>query len=160
MTPLARRLILLALLGSAGLLGAAFVFQWLGWAPCKLCIWQRWPHVAAIMAGAIALGAGLRAAAALGALSILAAMGLAAYHSGVELKLWPGPASCSGAPNALSGLSADALLPGAAAQAPALVLCDQLTPFFLGLTMANWNLLASAGLLALWIISLLRSRGA
>jgi disulfide bond formation protein DsbB len=52
-------------------------------------------------------------------------------------------------------------LPGGAADAPALVLCDQLTPFFLGLTMANWNMVFSALLALLWGWAALRAwRGA
>ena len=32
----------------------AFAFQHLGGlAPCKLCLWQRWPHGAAVALGAI-----------------------------------------------------------------------------------------------------------
>ena len=42
---------LLAAFGSLALLAGAFAFQALGYAPCKLCLWQRWPH-----GGAIALG--------------------------------------------------------------------------------------------------------
>ena len=39
---------LLAAGGSLALLLGAFGFQALGYAPCKLCLWQRWPHGAAI----------------------------------------------------------------------------------------------------------------
>ncbi|HHI70229.1 MAG TPA: disulfide bond formation protein B, partial [Rhodobacteraceae bacterium] len=40
-----KNLILLAAGGSLALLLGAFAFQYLGgMAPCKLCIWQRWPH--------------------------------------------------------------------------------------------------------------------
>ena len=49
-----RNLIVLAALGSAGLLLAAFGFQHLGdLPPCKMCIWQRWPHGAALGIGLI-----------------------------------------------------------------------------------------------------------
>jgi membrane protein YqaA with SNARE-associated domain len=38
-------LVLLAMLGSAALLGGAFFFQFgVGLLPCQLCLWQRWPH--------------------------------------------------------------------------------------------------------------------
>ena len=48
--------VLLATLGSAALLLGAFAFQHLGGlAPCKLCLWQRWPHAAAIIIGIIVL---------------------------------------------------------------------------------------------------------
>ncbi|MFP4274908.1 MAG: disulfide bond formation protein B, partial [Paracoccaceae bacterium] len=49
-------LILLAAGGSAALLAAAFAFQHLGGlAPCTLCLWQRWPHAAAVLLGLAAL---------------------------------------------------------------------------------------------------------
>ena len=62
--------VLIAAGGSLALLLGAFAFQHLGGlAPCKLCIWQRWPHVAAIAIGAAALALGNRALAWLGALA-------------------------------------------------------------------------------------------
>ncbi len=150
-----QRLILLAAGGSTALLAGAFLFQFLGWAPCKLCLWQRWPHAVAIAIGAIALTVGGRIWAWAGAACMVAASGLALYHTGVERKWWEGPASCTGGGDLPLG-AGSALLPGAAADTPALVLCDQLQPFFLGLTMANWNLLFSLGLLAFWIAAAMR----
>jgi disulfide bond formation protein DsbB len=150
-----QHLTLLAAGGSVALLAGAFLFQFLGWAPCKLCLWQRWPHAAAIALGVLALTVGARALSWLGALAAATAAGLALYHTGVERKWWQGPASCTGT----TSLGADggaSLLPGAAADTPALVLCDQIEPFFLGLTMANWNLLFSAALTGLWVASAMR----
>ncbi len=46
---------LAAAIGSTLLLAAAFGFQALGYAPCKLCLWQRWPHGLAMILGAWAL---------------------------------------------------------------------------------------------------------
>lgn len=146
-------LILLAALGSFGLLAGAFFFQALGWAPCAMCLWQRWPHAAAIVIGALGYLAPSRAVAALGAVSMAIGSGLALFHTGVERDWWEGPASCTSSGDGLSGLSGDALLPGATTDAPALVLCDAFTPFLFGLSMANWNLLASLGLLALWLVA-------
>ena len=55
MTPTRNLLILLAAAGSVAVLLGALGFQYLGdLPPCKLCIYQRWPHVAAVV---IALGA-------------------------------------------------------------------------------------------------------
>ena len=48
----ARHLSLLAGLGSAAVLAGAFGFQYIGGlAPCTLCLWQRWPHAAAVLIG-------------------------------------------------------------------------------------------------------------
>ena len=152
-----RTLMFVAAGGSAALLAGAFLFQYLGWAPCKMCLWQRWPHAAAVAIGFFALLIGpSRVLALLGALATAATAGIGAYHSGVELKWWEGPASCSGAGSGLQGLSGSSLVPGTADAAP-LVMCDTLTPFFAGLTMANWNMIASLGLLVLWALALRKS---
>ena len=153
------RLALLAAAGSAALLAAAFLFQMLGWQPCAMCLWQRWPHAAAVVLGlaaGAAAGIGRGVLAGLGAVSILTGAGIAAYHSGVERKWWQGPESCSGSGGGLGGLSGAELVPGAS-DAPALVLCDSFTPFLLGLSMANWNLIASLVLTVIWIAALTRA---
>lgn len=157
-----RMWMLAAAFGSFALLAGAFLFQALGWAPCQMCLWQRWPHGAAILIGvllAVAPNGLWPVLGASGALAAATTAGIGAYHSGVELKWWQGPSSCTGA--GIGDLSGAALLPGGAADAPALVLCDQLTSFFLGLTMANWNMVFSALLALLWGWAALRAwRGA
>ena len=154
MTP--RMAIILATTGSASLLAGAFLFQWLGWAPCKMCLWQRWPHAVAVAIGVLAyFTTQTKWLSGLGALTALVAAGLGVYHSGVELKWWLGPSSCTSS-GGLDGLAGAALLPSAT-NGPALVLCDTLTPFFMELTMANYNALFSIGLIALWAIALRKS---
>lgn len=155
----AARLVLLAAGGSAVLLAAAYVSQLMGWEPCAMCLWQRWPHAAAIVFGlaALAMGAIFRGVlAGLGAIAALTTAGIAAYHSGVERKWWDGPASCSGTGGGLGGLSDAELVPGAS-DGPALVLCDSFTPFLAGLSMANWNLVLSLGLAVIWVAAVRRA---
>lgn len=152
------RLLLLATIGSGALLGGAFLFQWIGWKPCAMCLWQRWPHAAAILLGLAALattGAIRGSLAGLGALSVLTTAGIAAYHSGVERKWWDGPASCTSAGGGLGDLSGDELVPGGS-DMPALVLCDSFTPFLAGLSMANWNMILSTGLALVWVAAVRR----
>ena len=48
-----KQLGLIAAGGSAVLLLAAFLFQAAGYAPCAMCIWQRYPHAIAIAIGAL-----------------------------------------------------------------------------------------------------------
>lgn len=143
-------LVLLAAGGSFALLAGAFLFQALGWAPCAMCLWQRYPHAAAVLIGALALAFPGRALPLLGALAAATTAGIAVFHSGVERKWWQGPASCTGSGEDLGSLSGGALLPGGAEAAP-LVLCDTLTPFLFGLTMANWNALLSGLLVLVWL---------
>ena len=45
---------LIAALGSLFLLGGAYYFQYVvGLAPCDMCLWQRYPHMLAILFGLI-----------------------------------------------------------------------------------------------------------
>lgn len=147
-----KTLMLLAAGGSLALLAAAFFFQQLGWAPCKMCLWQRWPHAAAVALGAVALAVPSRIVALLGAAAAATTAGIAVYHSGVERKWWKGPESCTGSGEGLGDLTGGELLPGGS-DVPALVMCDAFQPFLFGLTMANWNALASAGLMVIWLMA-------
>ncbi|WP_299731275.1 disulfide bond formation protein B [uncultured Tateyamaria sp.] len=143
--------IVLAAGGSAALLLGAFAFQHLGGlAPCKMCIWQRYPHVAAIALGAIALLIPLPVLLALGALAALATAGVGAYHVGVEQGWWEGPSSCSS--GAIDNLDPDALFDQIMA-AP-LVRCDEIAWQFSGLSMAGWNMVISLVLAGLWLAAL------
>lgn len=144
-------LILLAAGGSAALLAAAFGFQHIGgYAPCQMCLWQRWPHAAAVVIGLMALMLKGRTLPWLGALAALTTAGLAAYHSGVERKWWAGPSSC--ASGSIEGISVEQLLdPTIVVAAP--VPCDQIVWQMFGLTMPNLNFAASLALAALWIMA-------
>lgn len=130
-------------LASAVLLAAAFGFEYLGGlAPCKLCLWQRWPHTAVVLFSLLGL-AGMRYKAVLILIVISAAVtaGIAGYHVGVEQRFWAGPASCS---SGLSDASAAALLDSLLATP--VVRCDEIAWSFAGLSMAAWNMVISAGL--------------
>lgn len=143
----ARKLVLLATLGSAALLAGAHIFQAMGYAPCKLCLWQRGPHWAAVAVGALALCLPWRVLPWAGALAAAATGGLGAYHTGVEQKWWQGPAACS-AGGDLTGSAEDLL--GQIMAAP-LVRCDEVAWSLMGLSMASWNALLSFALAAIWI---------
>ena len=107
----ARNMMLLAAFGSLALLAGAFFFQALGYAPCKLCLWQRWPHAAAIAVGGLVLLLGpLALLAVAGALSALTTSGIGVYHTGVERGWWEGPTSCTGGGDSLAGMSGADLL--------------------------------------------------
>jgi disulfide bond formation protein DsbB len=149
----ARTLVLIAAAGSAALLLGAWGFQYIGGlAPCKMCIWQRWPHGIAVLAGGLSV-VSLPLAAAVGLLASLAGTGIAIFHSGVERSLWEGPTTCTST-NDLGALSPQQLLDQIMA-AP-LVRCDEIPWQMFGLSMANWNAVLSAGLVVLWALALLR----
>ncbi len=142
------RLIWLASGGSLVLLLAALTFQYLGGlAPCPLCIWQRWPHLAAAALGplAVVLSGPLWPAAGGGVM--LGGAGIAFYHSGVEQGWWAGPDACA-APD-ISALTPEQLLEQIMA-AP-IVRCDEIPWEMFGLSMAAWNGLASLALAGVWL---------
>jgi disulfide bond formation protein DsbB len=139
-------LVLLAAGGSVMLLGGAFLFQALGYAPCRMCLWQRWPHAAAIAIGTLALFVPGRALPLFGALAAASTAVIGVYHTGVERDWWEGPASCTGA--GLGGLSGGDLL---SMEGPRLVLCDQVSWALFGLSMASWNAILSALLVLIWL---------
>lgn len=146
--------VLAATFGSFAILAGAFVFQFLGFAPCPMCIWQRWPHAIAVGLGLIILTTGGRPLMLLAALTMLVSAGLGGFHAGVEQKWWPGPASCTNVGESLTGLSGADLLPSAGDAAP-LVMCDEIVwdTWGLGITMAGWNFVFSLIFFALWIIA-------
>ncbi|MEM1431883.1 MAG: disulfide bond formation protein B [Pseudomonadota bacterium] len=151
--PSRRALIWLAGAGSLGLLLSAWFYQYvIGLAPCAMCYWQRWPHIAAIVIAVLAaarLPWGVAFGLALaGGFAAATSAGIGVYHSGVERGWWEGPASCTSGGAGLAGLSgADLLDPAAAAP---IVLCDEISWQFLGLTMANYNVLISLGIAGVW----------
>ncbi|MEM7732440.1 MAG: disulfide bond formation protein B [Pseudomonadota bacterium] len=142
----------LAAFGSAALLGGAFLFQALGYAPCPMCLWQRYPHAAAIAIGVFAYVLRGRVLPALGALAALTTAAIGLFHTGVERGWWEGPSTCSSQP--IGGLSPEELL-DQIMNAP-LVRCDEVAWELAGLSMASWNAVLSFGLAVLWIIATTR----
>lgn len=146
-------LIALAALGSAALMAAALAFQhWGGLAPCQMCIWQRYPHVAAIATGAAAAVLGWGWLALVGAAATATTSAIGFFHAGVEQGWWQGPTACSGGP--IDEMSADALL-DQILTAP-LVRCDDIPWEMFGLSMAAWNGVVSLMLCGLWIMAYAR----
>ena len=144
------RLVLLAAGGSAAMLLAAWGFQYLGgMAPCKLCIWQRYPHGAAVLIGAVTLATGWRILPWAGALAALTTAGIGLYHAGVEQGWWEGPTTCTSGP--IGGLSAEQLM-AQIMEAP-LVRCDEIPWDLFGISMAGWNGLVSLGLALVWLLA-------
>lgn len=147
-----KNLILLAGLGSVLLLGGAFVFQAFGYAPCKLCLWQRWPHAAAIVIAGLGVLITHRLLPWLGALAAATTGAIGVFHAGVEQKWWEGPTTCTSGP--VGGLSADELMNQILA-AP-LIRCDEIPWSLFGVSMAGWNALISFALAALWVMAATR----
>lgn len=141
-------LVILAGLGSAALLIGALGFQYIGgMPPCKMCYWQRYPHVAAVLIALLALAIPGRALALLGALAALTTAAIGLFHTGVERGLWEGPTSCTS--QGTQGLSSAELMEQIL-KAP-IVRCDEVPWELFSLSMASWNAIASIALALIWL---------
>jgi disulfide bond formation protein DsbB len=157
-----RQLILLATLVSVVSALGAWTFEALGYEPCQLCYYQRYPHYTAVAIGALALATRRYWLAWPGALAALTTSVIGFYHTGVERKWWDGPASCTGTAD-ISGLTPAELLDQLTA-AP-LVRCDEIPwrlsdmiPWdALDLTMANFNAVGALVAALIWIAAARRA---
>jgi disulfide bond formation protein DsbB len=153
MTTDAYKLGALALLGTFAVIATALAFEHIGgYAPCPLCLQQRWAYYLAIpglFVALVLLTANHPGAAAvlflLLSLVFLGNAGLGIYHAGAEWKYWAGPDTC-GATGAQLSTSAGDLFKKM--QTAKVVRCDEAAFRFLGLSMAGWNVISSIGL---WI---------
>lgn len=140
---------------SAALLLGAFAFQYLGGLPpCEMCIWQRWPHGAAILlgigGGGLALLGAVPAKAArplawLAVIALIITGAIGVFHAGVEWKLWPGPSHCTGGDYVPGRDDFGALQ---------VVRCDEAMWRFVGISLAGYNAifsLAVASIAATWL---------
>ena len=153
-----KQYIMAAAAGSAALMLGALAFQYIGGlAPCKLCIWQRYPHVIAIVLGGLALAtanAKLRIVLILaGAVSAATTAAVGYYHAGVEKGIFEGPTTCTS--GSIASISADDLLNQIMA-AP-LIRCDDIAWQLAGISMAGWNAIIATVLCGLWLMALRRA---
>lgn len=153
------QVLIIAFAASGLLLLGAHLFEWFGGlVPCVLCLDQREAHWTALAVAAAGLiiaqifKSKLGAGAAVGAAALVYAVstGLAFYHTGVEYKFWPGPAICAAGPS--DGIDLESLNQALdhRADAPS---CEDVQWRFLGVSMAGYNLLISAGLFALTLFA-------
>ncbi len=126
---------------------AALAFEHLGgYAPCPLCLEERYAYYFAVPASAIALLLARMERTALArilllliALAFIANAAAGVYHSGIEWKWWPGPSECSGA--------FELQWENGIVDTP-IIRCDEASWRFLGLSFAGWNAVVSAFLAA------------
>lgn len=148
------RLALLLAAFAVAIIAAVWIFEWAGYAPCHLCLMERWAWYAAIPGGLAA--AMLMARAPLIARLLLAALALgllanallAGWHAGIEWKLWAGPSACTGG-GGLSGSVPDF-------SKLRVVQCDEAALRILGISLAGWNVPASLAAAALALAGAMR----
>ncbi len=134
---------LLAFLLPAGLLAGAYVSQYgFGLYPCEMCLWQRWPHFAALVPAGLAFvvknPAMQRMLVALAAFAILTSGAIGAFHAGVEYGWWEGITGCATG-NIGDGNTLDNIM-----NAP-LIRCDVAPWTLFGISLAGYNFLLSCG---------------
>ncbi len=120
----------------------AWIFEYAGYLPCELCLLQRWAYYVVVPASLLVAYFNppwIKAALLVIGLALVASAIFGLYHSGVEWKFWAGPQSCS------SGTISDGL-PDLGKPA---VLCNEAAIRILGLSLAGWNAVISAGLAVL-----------
>lgn len=144
-------------LGLAAILGA-LAFQFIGGLyPCELCLTQRWPYYIGLPLLALALIVWTRLTTAIrvGLMGIVAALfawgaWVGGYHAGVEWGWWPGPQSCTGVGD--DAISLDMLSDMSDVR---IVPCDAIQWEMLGISLAGFNALISAGIVVLLVLAII-----
>ena len=141
------------LVAASATLGSALFFQYaLGYAPCELCYYQRYPYMLVIAISAIAFVTRNRhdislKRAARGFLIMIIALlfldaAIALFHVGVGQKWWEGLSTCTANFDAgpTSAELLDTILNANA------IRCDEPQWTLLGVSMAGYNFLIALGL--------------
>jgi len=134
-------------------IASALLLQYgFGYAPCPLCLQQRWPYYVGVPAAALlALPPWSRRlrAAGLCALAALFAWGLwlGVYQAGAEWSFWPGPRDCSAGNSGANPADVGGLIE--AIQQSVVVSCTDPRLRVLGLSLAGWNAVVMGALIAL-----------
>ena len=124
-----------------------------GYAPCPLCLQQRWPYYIGVPCAFLLAGLAGRLPPRVTGLLLVALAGLFAwgmalgiYHAGAEWGFWMGPRDCSGGVAATDPSQVTDLLK--ALQTESAVSCTDPRLRILGVSLAGWNAVVMAGLIA------------
>ena len=132
-----RQALLFSGLISFSLLASAISFEFFyDLVPCKLCIWQRWPHVIIVVVMLLGLSVPNKTwILLLISLSAIVTGIIGFYHTGIEQGWWSGPLGCSnqfGSETDISNLTTLLL------ETP-VVKCDEIVWSLFNISMAGWN---------------------
>lgn len=147
----------LLLIGSIIPLGGALISQYgFGLNPCEMCIFQRIPYALIALLGFLALlkPTLCRLLLKIGIILWVIDAALAAYHTAIEQGWVESVTGCT-AGNAGDG-SIEALR--AAILNSPLVSCADVAFYFMGLSMASWNIITTLTLAALGYYTLQKNR--
>jgi disulfide bond formation protein DsbB len=127
-----------------------------GLVPCELCLEQRMAYYWGLPVLALVLVLWNRlplpawyALVGIGAAIFVWSTYMAGYHAGVEWEFWPGPTACTGAGSGpvLGDLLAGSFKP--------VISCDAVQFRFLGVSLAGYNALISAGIVVMLLGAML-----
>ena len=123
--------------GALALILGALTFQYfVHLAPCEMCHWQRWPHIAAAVIGLIGVAVWKKDPRLLAiiVIALVTVSGLiGAYQAGMQWGIFPGPEACTVAHPYVMGSNAP----------PPEVSCNAVTWSLFGLSLAFYNALFS-----------------
>ena len=134
----------------------AFAFQYIGeLAPCELCVWQRWPHIAVAVISAISFliaGDRILRRRLLYFCAVISTIGfiLAVYHVGIEQSIFSVLATCDGNETADTVEELRSQI-----EATPLARCNEIAWSFAGISLAGYNGLIS---LAMAVMSISAAR--
>ena len=145
---------LIAALVPAALLAGAYGSQYIGGlAPCEMCYWQRYAHMAGLFFAIAAMAMSRmpdrgQAFVWLAAAAIFVSGAIGVYHAGVEAGIFEGFTQCTAV--GAAGTAEDML--SQILSAP-VIRCDQVQWQFLSISMAGWNAIISitSALAILWL---------
>jgi disulfide bond formation protein DsbB len=144
---------ILGFIALALILGA-LGFQYIAhFPPCEMCHWQRWPLIAAAVAGILgpmAVKGDTRWLAFVTVLLVAASGAVGFYQAGVEWHFFPGPEACTGTRFVFHGL--DNL------NDPGAVRCDVAAWRLFGISLAGYNAIISLGSAFTGLVMLLRKK--
>lgn len=124
-----------------------------GLVPCELCLEQRWSYyyglplllLVLLTWNRLPLTVWYVAMAIVTAIFVWGAY-MGAHHAGVEWGFWPGPTACTGVGDSMDFNALDNMTP--------VIGCDVVQFRFLGISLAGYNALISAGMVALLLVSI------
>jgi len=129
-----------------------FILQYeYGILPCKICIWQRWPHIFNIFIALIIISSSSIPIyiMVLGLINMFLAFILALYHYGLEQNLWDNVFSCSGEIK-FNGLSTEEILKNL--NNSPIKTCEIEAWNFLNLSLTGWNMILTIFISFTWLL--------
>ena len=129
-----------------------FILQYeYGILPCKICIWQRWPHIFNIFIALIIISSSSipNYIMVLGLINMSLAFILALYHYGLEQNLWDNVFSCSGEIK-FNDLSTEEILKNL--NNTPIKTCEIEAWNFLNLSLTGWNMILTIFICLIWLL--------